>query len=58
MSAAPISVADLRRWWTLCASTYLDTSRLMITADSSGPNGSRLRLWKTERAALATETGL
>ena len=34
------------------------TDRLLITADSGGSNGSRLRLWKTELAALATETGL
>ena len=33
-------------------------TRLLITADSGGSNGSRLRLWKTELAALATETGL
>ena len=32
--------------------------RLLITADSGGSNGSRLRLWKTELAAFATETGL
>ena len=31
---------------------------MLITADSGGSNGSRLRLWKTELAALATETGL
>ena len=32
--------------------------RLLITADSGGSNGSRLRLWKTELAAFAAETGL
>jgi len=31
---------------------------LLITADSGGSNGSRLRLWKTELAAFAAETGL
>jgi len=31
---------------------------LLITADSGGSNGSRLRLWKTELAVLATELGL
>jgi hypothetical protein len=30
----------------------------LITADSGGSNGSRLRLWKTELAGLAAETGL
>ena len=38
--------------------TYPTATRLLITADSGGSNGSRLRLWKTELAALATETGL
>ena len=32
--------------------------RLLITADSGGSNGSRLRLWKTELADFAAETGL
>ena len=32
--------------------------RLLITADSGGSNGSRLRLWKTELAAFAAEAGL
>ena len=32
--------------------------RLLITADGGGSNGSRLRLWKTQLAHLATETGL
>ncbi len=53
------AVESIRRWWnTLGASTYPDASRLSITADSGGSNGSRLRLWKTELAALSTETGL
>ena len=31
---------------------------MLITADSGGSNGSRLRLWKTELASFAAETGL
>ena len=31
---------------------------MLITADSGGSNGARLRLWKTELAALAAQTGL
>ncbi len=38
--------------------TYPDATRLLITADGGGSNGSRLRLWKTQLAAFATETGL
>lgn len=34
------------------------STKLLITADSGGSNGSRLRLWKTELAAFATEAGL
>ena len=40
------------------AATYPDATRLLITADCGGANGSRRRAWKTELAALAAETGL
>jgi hypothetical protein len=33
-------------------------TRLLITADGGGSGGSRLRLWKTELAAFAEESGL
>ncbi len=33
-------------------------TRLLITADGGGSNGSRLRLWKLELQRLADETGL
>jgi len=53
------AVETIRRWWnTMGAKTYPDTSRLLITADGGGSNGSRTRLWKTELAALATELSL
>jgi hypothetical protein len=53
------AVESLRRWWhTVGHAAYPDATRLLITADSGGSNGSRLRLWKTELATLATETGL
>ncbi len=53
------AVESIRRWWNATgSSTYPGASSLMITADSGGSNGSRLRLWKTELAALATETSL
>src|SRR5882757_8004632 len=32
--------------------------RLLITADSGGSNGARVRLWKLELQKLADETGL
>ena len=37
---------------------YPDATKLLITADAGGSNGYRLRLWKTELAALADDTGL
>jgi DDE family transposase len=53
------AVASIRGWWdTLGQAAYPRASRLLITADSGGSNGSRLRLWKTELAAFAAETGL
>jgi len=53
------AVESIRRWWHgQGKDAYPGAGRLLITADSGGSNGSRLRLWKTELAALATETGL
>ncbi len=40
------------------AATYPGSTRLLITADAGGSNGSRLRLWKTELARLAAHSGL
>ncbi len=53
------AVESIRRWWNQIGSlAYPDADRLLITADGGGSNGSRLRLWKTQLAQLATETGL
>jgi hypothetical protein len=53
------AVESIRRWWTtMGAISYPGSDKLLITADSGGSNGSRLRLWKTELAAFATEAGL
>ena len=53
------AVESIRRWWhTVGRQGYPGATRLLITADSGGSNGSRLRLWKTELAGLAAETGL
>ena len=37
---------------------YPKATRLLITADGGGSNGSRVRLWKLELQKLANETGL
>ena len=53
------AVQTLRRWWdTIGKTRYPDADRLLICADGGGSNGYRLRAWKTQLAALATETGL
>ena len=53
------AVASIRSWWNgLGRAAYPDARRLLITADSGGSNGSRLRLRKTELAAFAAEAGL
>ncbi len=50
---------SIRRWWQARSShDYPRATRLLITADAGGSNGYRTRSWKTELAALATETGL
>ena len=56
---ATFAVESIRRWWNgMGRDGYPDATRLLITADSGGSNGSRLRLWKTELAALAAQSGL
>lgn len=53
------AVESIRRWWRARGSLdYPAASRLLITADAGGSNGYRYRVWKSELAALAAETGL
>jgi hypothetical protein len=50
---------SIRRWWTARGSLdHPNASRLLITADAGGSNGYRYRVWNSELAALAAETGL
>ena len=56
---AEFAVESIRRWWkSMGRATYPRAGRLLITADSGGSNGARLRLWKVELQKLADETGL
>ena len=56
---AEFAVATIRTWWAKAGSVaYPNAGRLLITADGGGSNGYRTRLWKTELADLATDTGL
>jgi Rhodopirellula transposase DDE domain len=56
---AAFAVQTIRRWWAEIGSArYPDATRLVITADGGGSNGSRLRLWKCELQRLADELGI
>ena len=56
---AAFAVESIRRWWlSMGKPLYPEASRLLITADGGGSNGSRVRLWKLELQKLADETGL
>ena len=56
---AAFAVQTIRTWWQNAGQpAYPDATRLLICADGGGSNGYRTRLWKTELAALAEQTGL
>lgn len=56
---AEFAVETLRRWWReMGKALYPNATRLLITADGGGSNGSRVRLWKIALQQLAQETGL
>jgi transposase len=53
------AVMTIRRWWEMVGSrTYPSATRLLISADGGGSNGSRSRLWKLKLGELAQQTGL
>ena len=50
---------SIRQWWQAVGrARYPNASRLLITTDGDGSNGSRVRLWKRELQKLANELGL
>jgi transposase len=56
---AAFAVESIRRWWqSMGRPLYPHAKRLLITADSGGSNGARVRLWKTELQKFSTESGL
>lgn len=56
---AAFAVNSIRRWWrTMGRAAYPKTESLLITADSGGSNGARVRLWKWELQQLADQTHL
>jgi hypothetical protein len=56
---AAFAVQTIRRWWwEIGRVRYRGATRLVITADGGGSNGSRVRLWKRELQRLADEIGI
>ena len=56
---AAFAVNSIRQWWrNLGRARYPEATRLLITADGGGSNGSRVRLWKRELQKLANELDL
>jgi len=56
---AAFAVNSIRQWWQVVGrARYPSATRLLITADGGGSNGSRVRLWKRELQKLANELGL
>jgi hypothetical protein len=56
---AAFAVNSIRQWWqTMGRSAYPRAKSLLITADSGGSNGARVRLWKWELQKLADQTRL
>jgi Rhodopirellula transposase DDE domain len=53
------AVQTIRRWWhDVGQLRYPHATRLTITADGGGSNGSRVRLWKLELQRLADELSI
>ena len=56
---AEFAVESIRRWWNLLGrKRYPDSKKIMIAADGSGSNGSRVKLWKIELQKFADEACL
>ena len=56
---AQFAVHSIRSWWySMGKELYKNASRLLITADGGGSNGSRVKLWKLELQKLANELSI
>jgi Rhodopirellula transposase DDE domain len=56
---ARFATESVRRWWSRMGSkVYPQAKELLITADSGGSNGRRVRLWKVSLQELADAIGL
>lgn len=53
------AVRSIKRWWQVMGKKrYPKATSLLITADSGGSNGSRVKLWKKELQEFADKIGL
>ena len=56
---AEFAVATLRQWWRrMGRRAYPQATRLLVTADGGGSNGSGNRLWKVALQRFANQSGL
>jgi transposase len=56
---ASFAVHTIGRWWRqMGRPIYPQAKCLLVTADSGGSNGARVRLWKWELQRLAEQTGM
>lgn len=56
---AEFAVNSIRSWWnSMGKERYPNATKLMITCDGGGSNGSRNRLWKKNLQDFANESGL
>lgn len=56
---ATFAVSTIRRWWfSMGRDLYPEATKIVITADGGGSNGSRVRLWKVELQKLANELNI
>jgi hypothetical protein len=53
---AEFAVESIRKWWKIVGSkNYPSAKEMLLTADSGGSNGYRVRLWKAELQIMANE---
>ena len=53
---AEFAVESIRKWWGIVGcKEYPKAKEILLTADSGGSNGYRVRLWKAELQILANE---
>ena len=56
---AAFATAAIHRWWKkMGCKRYPNATKLLITADGGGSNGSRCRLWKVALQGLANQLGI